>query len=57
MRELCTRCGMVANIDPWLHASRYRHQPTVIRDGKLLIHNRRGAFVPFRVPLIGRLSA
>lgn len=28
----CTRCGMVANIDPVLHESRYGHAP-VILDG------------------------
>ena len=45
-REACILCGMVANVDPWLHASRYRHEPQIIRDGRRLVHNRRGAFVP-----------
>lgn len=32
-RESCTRCGMVANVDPSLHAERYGHDPVVRRDG------------------------
>jgi hypothetical protein len=34
MRETCVICGMVANIDPSLHAERYAHTPEVIRDGQ-----------------------
>lgn len=33
MRETCTICGMVANVDPSLHTERYGHKPRVIRDG------------------------
>lgn len=32
-RETCAVCGMVANLDPFLHAQRYGHQPEVVRDG------------------------
>lgn len=32
-REICTYCGMVANIDPFLHMQRYGHRPVVLRDG------------------------
>ena len=42
--ETCARCGMVANLDPWLHAERYGHQPQVWRDGQVLVHNGYGAF-------------
>jgi hypothetical protein len=45
MIERCIICGMVANVDPWLHQIRYRHIPMVRRDGLDLIHNGRGAFV------------
>lgn len=33
MREICKRCGMVANVDPSLHHERYAHLPVVLRDG------------------------
>lgn len=32
-REICVRCGMVANVDPFLHTTRYGHLPEVVRDG------------------------
>lgn len=35
-REKCVRCGLVANIDPSLHAERYDHNPAVWRDGRVL---------------------
>lgn len=31
--ERCTVCGMIANVDPSLHAERYAHIPRVRRDG------------------------
>lgn len=34
--EICARCGMVANLDPWLHTERYGHRPEVIRAGARL---------------------
>jgi hypothetical protein len=34
-RETCLHCGMVANVDPNLHAERYEHEPTV-RRGRVL---------------------
>lgn len=42
--EICIRCGMVANVDPWFHAQRYDHQPAVIRDGVAYEHDGGGAF-------------
>lgn len=41
----CSRCGMVANRDPWLHADRYGHQPEFIdEDGHLRRHAGDGSF-------------
>lgn len=42
--EICVRCGMVANVDPWFHAQRYGHQPAVVRDGVAYEHDGGGAF-------------
>jgi len=35
IRERCTYCGQIANVDPSLHQERYRHLPYVLRDGEL----------------------
>ena len=34
MKEICTFCGMVANIAPSDHMERYGHAPTVWRNGR-----------------------
>lgn len=44
--EICTRCGMVANLDPWTHTERYGHAPEVVRDGIAFRFNSSGRFVP-----------
>ncbi|SIH23057.1 Uncharacterised protein [Mycobacteroides abscessus subsp. abscessus] len=43
-RETCTLCGMVANLDPWLHAQRYGHEPVVTRGGIAYAHDGAGTF-------------
>ena len=37
MKEKCMRCGLVANLDPRLHAERYGHDPTVWLDGRAYV--------------------
>lgn len=34
--EKCSTCGMLATVDPEFHQSRYRHVPTVRREGVTL---------------------
>lgn len=43
-RETCVICGMIANVDPWLHAERYAHEPEVVRYGRRLRHDGSGTF-------------
>ena len=48
IREICTRCGMVANLDPSLHTERYGHKPEINRDGKhMFFCFHRYAFTPY----------
>jgi len=43
----CTRCGMLALRDPWLHRERYRHDPEFMQDGQLMrFLTSRGISVP-----------
>lgn len=42
----CSRCGMIANVDPWLHEKRYGHKPTVTVAGVVFRHDGTGVFRP-----------
>lgn len=44
VRLSCSHCGMVANVDPWLHTTRYGHVPTIRLRGVTFVHNGRGGF-------------
>lgn len=52
----CSVCGMVANVDPWLHEERYGHSPSIRVDGLVLVHQGDGTFAaeaPFPCPQCG----
>lgn len=44
MKLECCKCGMIANVDPWLHTERYGHRPVIKWEGKEYPHRGDGYF-------------